>query len=59
MKKACDVAVVGAGVFGAWTAYCLRRLGYSVLLLDAYAPGHTRSSSGDESRLIRIGYGPD
>jgi monomeric sarcosine oxidase len=59
MKKIYDVAVVGAGVFGAWTAYSLRRLGYSVLLLDAYGPGHTRSSSGDESRLIRIGYGPD
>ena len=59
MKKSYDVAVVGAGVFGAWTAYSLRRLGYSVLLLDAYGPGHTRSSSGDESRLIRIGYGPD
>lgn len=59
MKKVYDVAVVGAGVFGAWTAYSLRRQGYSVLLLDAYGAGHTRSSSGDESRLIRIGYGPD
>lgn len=59
MKKSYDVAVVGAGVFGAWTAYSLRRLGYSVLLLDAFGPGHTRSSSGDESRLLRIGYGPD
>ncbi len=59
MKKSYDVAVVGAGVFGAWSAYSLRRLGYSVLLLDAYGPGHTRSSSGDESRLLRIGYGPD
>ncbi len=54
-----DVAVIGAGVFGAWSAYCLRRQGYSVLLVDAYGAGHTRSSSGDESRLIRIGYGPD
>ena len=59
MRKSYDVVVVGAGVFGAWTALSLRRLGYSVLLLDAYGPGHTRSSSGDESRLIRIGYGPD
>ena len=59
MTKTYDVAVVGAGVFGAWTAYSLRRLGYSVLLVDAHGPGHTRSSSGDESRLLRIGYGPD
>jgi monomeric sarcosine oxidase len=59
MKKVYDVAVIGAGVFGAWAAYSLRRLDYSVLLLDAYGAGHTRSSSGDESRLIRIGYGPD
>jgi glycine/D-amino acid oxidase-like deaminating enzyme len=31
-----DVAVVGAGVFGVWTAYQLRLAGASVLLLDAY-----------------------
>jgi glycine/D-amino acid oxidase-like deaminating enzyme len=30
-----------------------------VLLLDAYGPGHSRSSSGDESRIIRMGYGGD
>ncbi len=52
-----DVAVVGAGVFGAWTAYQLERTGKRVLLLDAYGPGHSRSSSGDESRIIRMGYG--
>ena len=31
-----DVAVVGAGVFGAWTAYQLRRAGKTVVVLDAY-----------------------
>jgi sarcosine oxidase len=52
-----DVAVIGAGVFGAWTAYQLRRSGRSVVLLDAYGPGNSRSSSGGESRIIRMGYG--
>ena len=55
----CDVAVVGAGVFGAWTAYKLRQAGASVVLVDAYGPGNSRSSSGGESRMIRMGYGPD
>jgi monomeric sarcosine oxidase len=54
-----DVAVVGAGVFGAWTAYQLRLHGASVLLLDAYGPGNSRASSGGESRIIRLSYGPD
>ena len=54
-----DVAVVGAGVFGAWTAYQLRRSGKRVVLIDAYGPGNSRSSSGDESRIIRMGYGTD
>ena len=54
-----DVAVVGAGVFGAWTAYQLRRSGKRVILIDAYGAGNSRSSSGDESRIIRMGYGAD
>lgn len=53
-----DVAVIGAGVFGAWTAWHLRRTGRSVLLLDAYGGGNSRASSGGESRIIRMGYGP-
>jgi len=57
--KIYDVAVVGAGVFGAWTALQLARRGRRVLLVDAYGPGHSRSSSGDESRIIRMGYGAD
>jgi len=54
-----DVAVIGAGVFGAWTAHQLRLAGASVLLIDAYGPGNSRASSGGESRMIRLGYGPD
>src|SRR5262245_32661660 len=54
-----DIAVVGAGVFGAWTAYLLRRSGASVILIDAYGAANSRASSGGESRIIRMGYGPD
>jgi len=54
-----DIAVVGAGVFGAWSAYQLSLDGASVLLIDAYGPGNSRASSGGESRIIRLGYGPD
>lgn len=53
------MAVIGAGVFGAWTAYQLQRSGKQVVLVDAYGPGNSRSSSGDESRIIRMGYGAD
>lgn len=57
--KTYDFAVIGAGVFGAWTAYYLRQSGATVALLDAYGPGNSRSSSGGETRVIRMGYGPD
>jgi glycine/D-amino acid oxidase-like deaminating enzyme len=52
-----DVVVIGAGVFGVWTAYHLANAGASVTLVDAYGPGNSRSSSGDESRILRCGYG--
>jgi monomeric sarcosine oxidase len=54
-----DVAVVGAGVFGAWTAWHLAKRGQHVVLIDAYGPAHSRASSGGESRIIRMGYGAD
>ncbi len=54
-----DVAIIGAGVFGAWTAWHLVRAGKSVRLFDAYGAGNARSSSGGESRVIRMGYGAD
>lgn len=53
------VAVIGAGAFGGWTALHLRRMGADVTLVDAWGPGHTRSSSGGETRVIRAIYGPD
>jgi monomeric sarcosine oxidase len=54
-----DVAVVGAGVFGAWTAAHFARRNKRVLLLDCYGPGNARASSAGESRIIRMGYGAD
>ena len=52
-------AVIGAGVFGAWTAYYLRKAGHQVTLLDQYGPASSRASSGGETRIIRASYGPD
>ncbi len=54
-----DVAVIGAGVFGAWSARWLQKSGAKVVLVDQYGPGNSRSSSGGESRIIRMGYGAD
>jgi sarcosine oxidase len=58
-KNSYDAVVIGAGVFGAWTALRLRRTGKRVALVDAYGPGNARASSGGESRLIRMAYGAD
>jgi sarcosine oxidase len=57
--KKYDAVVVGAGVFGAWTAWHLARRGQRVLLVDAYGPANARASSAGESRIIRMGYGAD
>lgn len=54
-----DVVVVGAGVFGAWTAWHLAKRGQRVLLIEAYGAAHSRASSGGESRIIRMSYGAD
>ena len=54
-----DVAVVGAGVFGAWTAWHLTKRKQRVLLLDQYGAANARASSAGESRIIRMGYGAD
>jgi len=54
-----DVVVIGAGVFGAWTAWHLAKRKWRVLLAEAYGPAHTRASSGGESRIIRMAYGAD
>jgi len=53
------IAIVGAGVFGAWTAHHLLEAGYDVTLIDAWGPAHSRASSGGESRIARAAYGKD
>ncbi|NOT73864.1 MAG: FAD-dependent oxidoreductase [Cyclobacteriaceae bacterium] len=51
------IVVVGAGAFGGWTALSLLRKGLNVILIDAWGAGNSRSSSGDETRVIRSTYG--
>lgn len=51
------VVVIGAGIWGGWTAYHLRQRGARVTLIDAYGPGNSRSTSGDETRGVRSSYG--
>jgi len=57
--KAWDAIVVGAGVFGIWTAVQLQRVGKRVLLVDGRGAANSRASSGGETRLIRSDYGAD
>lgn len=52
-----SVAVIGAGAFGGWSALYLLRKGLKVSLIDAWGAGNSRSSSGDETRVIRSTYG--
>ena len=59
MGSKAHIAVIGAGVFGAWTAHHLLRAGHRVTLIDQLGPAHSRASSGGESRLIRAAYGKD
>ena len=53
------VIVIGAGVFGTWTARWLLRRGASVTLVDQYGAGNSLASSGDESRVTRSAHGID
>ena len=52
-----DIAVVGAGAFGAWTALHLQQSGAQVTLVDQYGPANSRATSGGETRGVRTGYG--
>lgn len=50
------IAVIGAGALGGWTALQLQQQGAQVTLFEAWDPGHPRSSSGGETRVIRHAY---
>ncbi len=49
--------VIGAGVFGTCVADALRADGLAVTLVEQAEPGHTNSSSGGRTRVIRCGHG--
>ena len=57
LSRKSSIIVIGAGAFGGWTALSLLRAGNKVTLVDAWGPGNSRSSSGDETRVIRSTYG--
>jgi sarcosine oxidase len=54
-----SAVVVGAGVLGSALADRLARSSWEVRHVEQYAPGHVRSGSGDETRLIRSAHGAD
>jgi sarcosine oxidase len=54
--EAADVVVIGAGAMGSSTAWWLARRGVDVVLLEQFAPGHTRGSSHGGSRIFRFAY---
>ena len=55
-QKSPDIAVIGAGAFGGWTAYHLRKMGARVTLVDTWGPGNSRSTSGEETRGVRTSW---
>jgi glycine/D-amino acid oxidase-like deaminating enzyme len=52
-----STVIVGAGTFGASLAWRLARAGEDVTLVDQFAPGDRRATSGGETRLIRCSHG--
>jgi sarcosine oxidase len=54
-----SAVVVGAGIFGGSLAHELVSRDWDVTLVDRYPPGHVRTASGGESRLIRSAHGAD
>ena len=51
-----DVAILGAGLMGAASAWALARRGLSVALFEAYEPGHPNGSSHGSERIFRRAY---
>lgn len=56
-RRTSDVAIIGAGSFGMWTALYLQRLGAKVTVIDLYGAGNSRQTSGGETRGVRTSYG--
>ena len=53
-----DLIVVGAGLAGSAAAWAASARGMSVVVLEAFAPGHRRGSSHGSARIFRRAY-PD
>ena len=53
MKQKPHVVVVGAGAFGGWTAWYLRRGGARVTLVDAWGPGLPPAERDAVRRAVR------
>ncbi len=53
-----DVVVIGAGLAGSAAAWALAGRGRSVVLLEAFQPGHRHGSSHGSARIFRRAY-PD
>ncbi len=51
-----DVAVIGGGVHGLFSAYALARRGKSVVVCEQYEFGHLRGSSHGATRIYRLSY---
>ncbi|HMS25218.1 MAG TPA: FAD-dependent oxidoreductase [Acidimicrobiia bacterium] len=54
--KQYDVAIIGGGVHGLFTAYALARRGKSVVVCEQYEFGHLRGSSHGATRIYRLSY---
>ncbi len=54
-----NILIIGAGVFGVFTAIELARRDYSVTLLEAGQLPNPKAASTDISKIVRVEYGAD
>src|SRR5690242_611032 len=54
MSTSADVAIVGAGPAGSWTAYCLARSGARVTLFDPSHPREKPCGGGVTGRALDV-----
>jgi sarcosine oxidase len=55
-RASTDLIIVGAGLAGAAAAWAASARGLSVVVLEAFAAGHTRGSSHGSARIFRRAY---